>query len=398
MKMDSNNIVIFSSCLEPWGGSEELWGKTAEILATKGFQIHVFKFTVDFNNQQIKKLQALGVKFSDLDQYVPSRTRRIWYRILPHHPFRTLTMFIKKKLGREINKLRPKLIIISQGGNFDGFENVSFCPLDRFPFVTISQRADYNYWANDLDREWMKIIWRNSAKNYFVSRHNLQLTQDQFGMEFENAEVVRNPFLTNVDDALPWEFSKDEKVRIACVGRLFVQDKGQDILLRVLADKKWRERNLEVSFFGKGRNKMGLLDFAQYLGLKNVAFNGHVSDVISIWQSHQALILPSRNEGLPLVLVEAMLCGRTAIVTDVGGNKEVLEDNVTGFISKSVDEVGVDEALERAWQRVDEWGPIGKLAAQKIREKVPVNPEEVFAEKLLEIIREKTNLVEEIDD
>jgi glycosyltransferase involved in cell wall biosynthesis len=255
-----------------------------------------------------------------------------------------------------------------------------------FPYVVLTQKVDKNHWANDWEREWIIKCWQGSSRNYFVSEENRSLMQQQFCLSMENAEIVRNPFLTNVAEPLPWSFGESETIRLACVGRLYPLDKGQDILLRVLDDKKWRERNLEVAFFGEGRNEAGLKDFAAFLGLKNVAFKGHIQDIVSIWKSHQALILPSRNEGLPLALVEAMLCGRTAIVTDVGGNRDVLENNVTGFIANSVDEAGVDEALERAWQRVNEWERIGNLAAISIRKNIPENPPEVFAERLLSVI------------
>ena len=54
-----------------------------------------------------------------------------------------------------------------------------------------------------------------------------------------------------------------------------------------------------------------------------------------IWAEHHALVLPSRFEGMPLVVVEAMLCGRPCIVTDVGGNAELIRDGINGFLAKA---------------------------------------------------------------
>lgn len=396
MKLQSNNLVFFSSGVDIWGGSEELWAQSAAYLAQSGYRIHIFKFCIDSSNPRIKKLRELGCRITDLNEYIPAFGRRIWNRFLPHNSYRTLPIYIKKYLAREINKLQPKLIVISQGDNHGSFQFLQFCSLDKIPYVVISQKAVESYWVDDWDRDWIIKGWQNSVKNYFVSQHNQTLTEEQYGIRMENAEIIRNPFLTQVDEALPWEFSASGNIRLACVGRLFPLDKGQDILLRVFSDKKWRERNIELSFFGKGEVNVGLKDLARLFGLKNVVFNGHISDITSIWKNHQALVLPSRNEGLPLALVEAMLCGRTAIVTDVGGNKEVLENNITGFIAKSVDEAGVDEALERAWQRVEEWEQIGKLAAKEIRKLVPSNPAQVFAEKLIALLDKEKVRTDEI--
>ncbi|MCB1025828.1 MAG: glycosyltransferase family 4 protein [Acidobacteria bacterium] len=386
MNSKTKNIVVFSSCPELWGGSEELWSQSVEILAKRGYKVHIFKLSVDFGHPQIKRLIALGSKITDLNEYLPSIMRRVWNRFLPHNPYRTLPFYIKRVLAKQVKSLQPELFIISQGANFDGLPFVQLCDLESIPYVIISQKAIKYLYPNDWARKFMKEMWQNSKRNYFVSHDNLKITQDQFGLKLENSEVVHNPFLTKVDEPLKWNFPDDDTIRIACVGRYYILDKGQDILLNVLAEEKWRRRNVQVSFYGRGVNEDGLKDLANYHGLDNVTFRGHTSDVLSIWQEHQALVLPARNEGLPLVVVEAMMCGRIPIVTDVGGNTEVVEDNVNGFVAGCADENSFDEALERAWERRNEWHEIGKLGAQHVRKFVSEDPAEVFAGKLEEII------------
>lgn len=384
--------------METWGGSEELWSQSAEILAKQGFNLHVYKFTVDFSHPRIKHLLSLGFKITDLDKYNVGLIRRVWNRFLPHHPYRTLPVYIRKFLGREVNRLKPILFLVSQGTGFDGIPFLSNCPLEKYPYVIVSLKTDKNHWAFDWERDFIKKTWQNSARNFFVSEENKQLNAEQFNLKPDNLEVIFNPYSTRFDEPIPWTFSQNETVKIACPARLYPMDKGQDILMRVLADKKWRERNLEVSFFGKGANERGLKDFANYLELKNVAFRGQVSDMAGIWREHPAIILPSRNEGLPIVLIEAMLCGRVPIVTDVGGNRDVIDNDVTGFLAKSVDEPGVDEAMERAWKQRNEWEQIGKLASQKVRAIVPANPVQIFADKLLTIIEENKSYGDDDDE
>ena len=379
-------LVIFSSCLEDWGGSEILWAETAEVLIQKGYEIHIFKLAVNFSLPQIKKLLQLGCKIVELDKCLPSVLQRMTARILPHNPKRTLRSYMMYYLANAIRKIQPDLVVISQGENWDAFPFIRRLALENVPYVIVSQKAFELHWVEDWQREWMQDIWKRSERNYFVSKHNLTLTEEQFGFRFSNAEVIRNPFQVDPKASIPWNFENSETINLACVGRLYPYDKGQDMLLKVLASEKWRKRDLHVSFYGKGINEQGLKELAALLELNNVSFAGHVSDVESIWHNNQALILPARAEGLPLVLVEAMMCGRTAILTNVGGNSEVLEDNETGFISQSVDEIGIDEAMERAWQRRNEWEAIGFLAAKKIRRLVPESPQSVFAEKLEEII------------
>jgi glycosyltransferase involved in cell wall biosynthesis len=143
---------------------------------------------------------------------------------------------------------------------------------------------------------------------------------------------------------------------------------------------------LSVSFFGAGCNRKALSELAQRLDLRNVDFPGFVSDVESIWKTHHALVLPSRTEGLPLALVEAMMCGRFGIVTNEGGTSEVVEEGRTGFIANAAKVDELDHAMERAWAAREEWESIGKAAGMAVRTMVPLDPVASFTAKLLGLV------------
>src|SRR6266516_2159815 len=145
-----------------------------------------------------------------------------------------------------------------------------------------------------------------------------------------------------------------------CPGRMNQTDgslrvspaKGQDILFHVLASDKWRDRPVTVSLFGKGPMERGLRRLASRLGLEGrVRFCEYASEIEELWASHHALVLPSRYEGMPIALVEAMLCGRPAIVTDVAGHTELLKDGISGFVAAAPTVQHLDDAMERAWER-----------------------------------------------
>jgi Glycosyl transferases group 1 len=57
--------------------------------------------------------------------------------------------------------------------------------------------------------------------------------------------------------------------------------------------------------------------------------------------------MPSRYEGLPIVIVEAMLCERTVVATNVAGHSEVIEDGISGFLAHAPTVASVAKALER---------------------------------------------------
>jgi len=82
-------------------------------------------------------------------------------------------------------------------------------------------------------------------------------------------------------------------------------------------------------------------------------------------------------------MVEAMMCARPVIATDVAGHSEVIEDGVTGFLAKAPTVPSMEEALERGWARRAEFEEIGRAAAKSIRRLVPADPVDVFSTKLL---------------
>ena len=116
------------------------------------------------------------------------------------------------------------------------------------------------------------------------------------------------------------------------------------------------------------------------LDLPNVRLAGHAR-VDEIWATHHALLMPSRHEGLPLALIEAMLCGRFGIVTDVAGNAELIDDNRTGFVAAAPQAACLDEAMERAWQQRHRWAEIG-LAAAQVQTLLPADPIDDFIQRL----------------
>ena len=374
-----SRFVFFSSCVASWGGSEELWAGAAEVLAKGGHAVTVFKTHADSHHPRILRLGAAGCRIRDLYQFcLPIAFR------LPKHADRIgeLTQRLLRPLIRVLlARLRPDLIVVSQGLNFDGLIYCDLCRVTGWPYVIISQKATDFRWPIDRHRTMMRDAYQAAASSYFVSQHNLRLTESQIGETLGNAEVVRNPFLVS-GSALPWP-TDDGSTRLACVARLETGEKGQDILLQVLARPRWRNRDVFVSFFGAGDNLEALRRLAGRLLVKNIDFPGFVNDVESVWRTHHALVLPSRTEGLPLALVEAMLCGRFGIVTDEGGSSEVVGDGRTGFIASAAKVEEFDDAMERAWAVRYEWEAIGKAAAAAIKTMVPDDPVATFTDKLL---------------
>jgi glycosyltransferase involved in cell wall biosynthesis len=86
-------------------------------------------------------------------------------------------------------------------------------------------------------------------------------------------------------------------------------------------------------------------------------------------------------------LVEAMMSARLPIVTDVGGNSEIVSDGEDGFIASAPTLAHLDDALERAWERRREWRAMGQKAAAKIRTIYTERPELEMVEAILDELK-----------
>ena len=285
--------------------------------------------------------------------------------------------------ARSLLARRPHLVVVSQGQNFDGAPLAQLCRRLRVPYVVISQKATELNWPADRARAHHAAGLRGARLAVFVSEHNRRLTEEQIGELLPNALVIGNPVLAGGAGPLPWPEDGARGLRLACVGRLDIPEKGQDLLLRVLAMDHWRGRRLHMSFFGQGPHRDTLMRLAAGLGVQRASFDGHIEDIEAMWRSHHALVLPSRAEGLPLSVLEAMSCGRPAIVTDVGGNVELIEEGRTGFVAESASVTALDDALQRAWARREAWSALGLAAASRVHELIPDDPARALADRLL---------------
>jgi glycosyltransferase involved in cell wall biosynthesis len=372
--------IAFASSNPDWGGSEELWSTAAALLAEDGHQVSVLKGRIFETEPRIRRLRALGVPMTDFRR-LPWLPRKVQSALTDFAwPVTYAQQMLRLRLG--LRRARPELVVISQGSNTDSMYLIKRVRRLGLSYVIVCQKASDLYWPGDRDLDDMRVDFTQARACYFVSEHNLHLTEEMIGRRLANAAVVRNPFLVPWQREEGWPDASDG-LRLACVGRLYPRDKGQDMLLRVLARDTWRQRPVHVTVFGTGQHEQGLRAMADLHGLTKVTFGGFAHDSAAIWRDHHALILASRAEGLPLVIVEAMLSGRVTIATDVAGAREVVTDNVNGFLAAAPTEDALDEAMERAWQRRDEWRAIGDAAARDIRELVPSDPPRAFADLVL---------------
>jgi glycosyltransferase involved in cell wall biosynthesis len=132
--------------------------------------------------------------------------------------------------------------------------------------------------------------------------------------------------------APPSDVTRDGKTVLA-VGRLLPQ-KGHDVLIRAFALVTEQFPDWRVKIVGTGPGAVMLENLAQTLNVRDlIEFAPVTRDIWRTYQEAEIFVLPSRFEGFPNVLVEAMQAGCPAIVSDgPGAQREIVTDGFDGLM------------------------------------------------------------------
>jgi glycosyltransferase involved in cell wall biosynthesis len=125
----------------------------------------------------------------------------------------------------------------------------------------------------------------------------------------------------------------------------FAPQKDHILLLQALShvDGNWR-----LIFVGDGPTRRQVESTAAELGLSSrIEFLGDRSDIPQLLSQVDVFVLPSKSEGLPLVILEAMRAGLPVIATNVGGVAEAVADGITGFLTGVNDEVQLRNRIQQ---------------------------------------------------
>ena len=131
---------------------------------------------------------------------------------------------------------------------------------------------------------------------------------------------------------------------VGTAGRL-TPIKGQRYLLEAAAVISARKPDLFFVFLGDGELAPELSKMATSLGIKNAMFLGWRQDVPEVMSTFDIFVLPSLNEGMGKVLVEAMALGKPIVASDVGGIPDLVIHNHNGLLVPPADVEGLVNSI-----------------------------------------------------
>jgi glycosyltransferase involved in cell wall biosynthesis len=144
-------------------------------------------------------------------------------------------------------------------------------------------------------------------------------------------------------------------------------DKDQETLLRAFRIVLDSCAEATLAVVGDGALRDRLSNRARSLGVADrVDFLGLRRDVAEILPHLDAFVLSSRNEGLPLAILEAMACGRPVVATAVGAVPELIEHGISGFVVLPGDPSGLAAALATVLQDRQRAEGMGRAARQVV--------------------------------
>ena len=361
--------IVFVSTNSIYSGSEVLMLNTARLLSS---DLDVLIFT-NYNCEDF-------IKNKSNIQYFCTSNKHTFINKLKN---RVLNIIEDLKLS--LIKIKPDVVIISQGSPLGSLIEMEICIQLNLRFIVINQLVCEYHWSQLTDNLFLKLqkAYFKAESVFFVSKQNEELFTVMFGSTFVPKQI-NNPVAINYKEFL--SYPSTNIFKIAFVGRIEFYHKGLDLLIEVLRNPIWYSRNVEFNFYGSGPHEKILIDLISRYGLKFCNVKSHTNDLIGVWSENHLAILPSRFEGKSLSISEAMSVGRGVIATNVGGVSEQIEDCVSGFICENFTIESLTVTLERAWENRRDWELIGKNARDKFLNDNHFSPEEVFSNHLKELL------------
>ncbi len=232
--------------------------------------------------------------------------------------------------------------------------------------VIISER-------NDPARQALKYPW-DSLRPLYYNLADIVTANTRGALEAMRTYVDSRKMVFVPNPLLPGNMPADharsrilESPTILIVGRLHYQ-KAHDVLFDAFAllgesCSEWR-----LSIVGRGSEEANLCRQAKSLGIsERIVWHGQVPDPLPYYHDAEIFVLPSRHEGTPNALLEAMNCGMAVIISDASpGPLELIDDGKSGIVVPKEDPARLAKAITRLAADPVLRQTLGQAARQKV--------------------------------
>ncbi|MGQ8364669.1 glycosyltransferase [Glaciecola sp. 1036] len=223
--------------------------------------------------------------------------------------------------------------------------------------------------------------WKRNLINPWLARATNHITSISKAtklalVEFENIPIERINVIYNGIDPLYPDPMQSEKFRLdhqvhpndILLGTVARLDpiKNQLMMLEAFALASNEFSKMTLVIVGDGQMRDALEKKVESLGIKEkVIFTGYINNPINILMAIDVFLLSSLSEGTSMTLLEAMSLAKPCVVTDAGGNPEVIKDCETGFVTPNEDGVLFAQGITKLVQSPELIQAYGQAAKKR---------------------------------
>ncbi len=190
---------------------------------------------------------------------------------------------------------------------------------------------------------------------------------------------------------LPWRLRSEwsRAPRAVFVGRL-APEKGLDILIEAWLKVRARFPTAQLILVGEGPERAAIENQTRAIGLtighgQAVSIPGSVIDSTDTLRQADLFILPSREEGMSIALLEAMALGLPVVASSIPGNRRLIDDLEQGRLIPNGDPTALARAIIEQWENPDRATQMGLAARQRVEREFSI---EAVAKAHLALFRE----------
>ncbi|MBI2208870.1 glycosyltransferase [Candidatus Woesearchaeota archaeon] len=271
-----------------------------------------------------------------------------------------LSYFASKKTVNEIMEKWDPDIVHVQGALSESLTAKMIKKRYKKPLLLTVYGEDITLYPHKFPSKYLAMLALKNADTIICQSVFLKNEIKKLGIKNKGFYII--PMGTKAKDFKPRDKNKarkklslpQNKKIILFVGHL-VERKGIKYLIHAMSNITKKEKNSACYIIGTGYQEESLKKLAKDEGLGNcVEFLGQKTnaEVADYMNASDLLVLPSLNEGLPVVVYEALSCGTPVVATEVAGTPELVNKDV-GFLVKPKNTEDLQEkiflALRKKW-------------------------------------------------
>ena len=180
-----------------------------------------------------------------------------------------------------------------------------------------------------INNAYFKLGWSTPVA---LSPEVQRTIADFYGMEKAKIPVIYNG--VDLSRCIPKEDYAADGITLVHVGR-FNEQKNHEGLLQAFRMIHAQHPNCQLNLLGDGELREMIKNLSDELGIcENVHFLGSRSNVYPYLHEADIFLLPSKYEGMPMTIIEAMGTGLPIVATAVGGVPDMITDQVSGLLTE----------------------------------------------------------------